>query len=88
MRIIIDDDGRGKQQSVVARIGGCYDIDKYLDEENHIYIGSYNIDNLAVYGETKEEAIDNLKIALDYLAHEFEAFYHNVLNGIVEIEEI
>lgn len=83
------DDGKGKFQSHEITIK---EDDNFCKKINGNYIQSHDITDIIAYGETKEEALNNLKIQIDYLMKEYKAFEKllfetdNLTSNMVEVD--
>lgn len=85
MKIIVDDDCKGKHQSVTARFTYS-DCD--IDLDDGLYLSSLNIDDLTAYGETKEEVLLKIEAGLYKIIQELKTLHSDVIRGNIEIEEI
>ena len=93
--ITYNDDGKGKWQSHTISYKNTDNLSKCFHKSfpnaNAVVFG-YGLEDIAGYGDTKEEAIENFKIALEYLMDQLKAFEKMAMspgfieNNLVEVD--
>ena len=81
------DDGKEKHQSHEMRILGNR-IDKYIDIDRNVWLSSYDIGDIHVYGETEDECKRNIILAIDEVINKLKEFQENVHNNNIPVVNI
>lgn len=80
------DDKKEKFQSHEMSFIG-YGLNEFV-EDNEIYINSYDLSDIEVYGATKEEAKERLIKAFDYIMEKLKDLQCKIHNNEIDIEEM